>query len=215
MRNFNYEFLKSNTALSELEGGIQRVLDAVEESIVSIVEAVKTEVVVEHNPEKYIPELGIGGQYTKAENRINIYLDLTNSHLKENLEQEISRTFVHEYMHALREQYVSWENGTLLDALIAEGLTQSFEIEVLPTLKPALYATAFTEEELRELWNKAKPVLQEKNIIDDWFFGGNGIKKWTGYSLGYKLVQDKIKESGLKASQLYKLPSTDFLPQPD
>ncbi len=212
MNNFHYHFLESNTGLSEFENDIQRILSDLGERMISITEAVKTEVVVEHNPENCIPELGIGGQYTKADNCINIYLNLTHSHLRENLEQEISRTFVHEYMHALREHYVPWENGTLLDALVAEGLTQSFEIYILPNLTPAIYTTVFTDKELDELWNNAKPVLYEKKIVDDWFYGNTNIKRWAGYSLGYKLVQDKIKDSGLKASQLYKLPSIDFLP---
>lgn len=211
MKNFNYKFLKSNTTLSELENDIRKILDTVGEKAVSVTEAVKTGVVIEHNPENCIPELGIGGQYTKASNLINIYLDLTNSHLRENLEQEVSRTFVHEYMHALREQYVSWENGTLLDALIAEGLTQSFEVEVQPNLPPSIYATALTPEELTEAWTKAKDILDQQEYSDEWFFGGDEIKKWTGYSLGYKLVQDKIKQNGLKASQLYKLQSPDIL----
>ena len=213
MKNFNCYFLKFNTGLSELESDMRKILDAVGERMVSITEAVKTEVIIEHSPENCIPELGIGGQYTKADSRINIYLDLTNSHLNENLEQEIGRTFAHEYMHALREQYVSWENGTFLDALIAEGLTQSFEVEVQSHLPPSAYATALTASELDDAWIKAKDILNQQEYSDDWFFGGNGIKKWTGYSLGYKLVQNKIKETGLKASQLYKLPSTDFLLQ--
>jgi hypothetical protein len=212
LKNLKFHFIKSNAALSELESNLQKILDAVGERTVSMTEAVRTKVVIQHCPEECIPELGISGRYTNDAKRIDIFLDLDSVYLKENLEQEITRTFVHEYMHALREQYLPWENGTLLDSLIAEGLTQSFEIEVLPTQKPALYATAFTEGELNELWGKAEPVLQEKNLSDDWFFGNAVVKRWSGYSLGYKLVQNKIKESGLKASQLYKLPSTDFLP---
>lgn len=115
-------------------------------------------------------------------------------------------------MHVVREQYVPWENGTFLDSLIAEGLTQSFEIEVQPELPPSIYATAFTEDELDNLWNKAKHILDQRGWANaEWFFGGENVKRWSGYSLGFKLVQDKIKHSGLKASQLYKLPSQDFL----
>ena len=123
------------------------------------------------------------------------------------------RTLIHEYMHVVREEYVPWENGTLLDSLVAEGLAQSFEVEVQPDLLPSIYTTAFSEDELNDLWDKAKTILDQRGWInDEWFFGSDNIKRWSGYSLGFKLVQDKIKESGLKASGLYKLPSVAFLP---
>jgi uncharacterized protein YjaZ len=91
-------------------------------------------------------------------------------------------------------------------------LAQSFEVEVQPDLLPSIYTTAFSEDELNDLWDKAKTILDQRGRInDEWFFGSDNIKGWSGYSLGFKLVQDKIKESGLNASGLYKLPSAAFL----
>jgi uncharacterized protein YjaZ len=212
MQNIHYHFLKTNKELTSTIDDLRRIFDATLEKVVSLTEEVEIDIVVRHSPVNSIPELGSSGEYTKDARCIDIYLDLNNSHLKNNFQTEIARTVIHEYMHVVREQYVPWENGTLLDSLIAEGLTQSFEIEVQPELPPSIYATVFTEDELDDLWNKAKDILNQRGWAnDEWFFGGEIVKRWSGYSLGFKLVQDKIKDSGLTASQLYKLPSKDFL----
>ncbi|HMO77796.1 MAG TPA: DUF2268 domain-containing putative Zn-dependent protease [Candidatus Paceibacterota bacterium] len=212
MQNFHYHFLKTNKELNLITDNLRRIFNNTLEIVVSLTEEVETDIVVRHSPVSSIPELGSSGQYSKDARCIDIYLDLNNPHFKNNYETEIARTLIHEYMHVVREQYVPWENGTLLDSLIAEGLTQSFEIEVQPDLPPSIYATSFTEEELDNLWNKAKDILDHRGWEnDEWFFGGENIKRWSGYSLGFKLVQDRIKAIGLKASELYKFPSAYFL----
>jgi hypothetical protein len=213
MHNFHYHFLKTHKDLLVIEDSLRKILDRTAEKIVFATEKVETDIVVRHSPQNSIPELGISGQYTKDARCIDVYLDLNNPYLKDNFETEVARTLIHEYMHVIREQYIEWENGTLLDSLVAEGLTQSFEIEIQPDIPPSIYATAFAEDELGDLWNKAKDILDQRGWAnDEWFFGGDEIKRWSGYSLGFKLVQDKIKSSGLKASVLYKLPSKNFLP---
>jgi len=212
MSTFHYHFLKTNKELSKAADQMREIFDMTADKVITLTEPVETDIVVRHSPQNAIPELGISGQYTKDARCIDVYLDLNNTHLKNNFETEVARTLIHEYMHVVREQYVPWEDGTLLDSLIAEGLTQSFEIEVQPDLPPSIYATAFTEDELQDLWDKAKAILDQRGWSnDEWFFGSDNIKRWSGYSLGFKLVQDKIKKSGLKASELYKLPSKEFL----
>jgi hypothetical protein len=213
MKSFYYHILKSNSELQRVTESILDTLKRTEQTIVNLTEFVDTDVVIRNSPQNTIPELGISGQYTKDANCIDIYVDLNHDHLQANFASEIARTFIHEYMHALRENYVPWDNGTLFDSLIAEGLTQSFEIEVQPNLTPSIYATEITGNELEELWISAQPFLSQRGWDnDEWFFGGENIKRWSGYSLGFKLVQTKITESGLPASKLYKLPTVDFLP---
>ncbi len=213
MQNFHYHFLRTNKDLSLIADTLRNIYDTTAEKVVPLTEEVETDIVVRHSPQNSIPEVGISGQYTKDARCIDIYFDLNNQYLKDNFETEVSRTLIHEYMHVVREQYIEWENGTLLDSLVAEGLAQSFEVEIQPCLPPSIYATAFTKNDLIDLWSNAKAILDQRGLSnDEWFFGGDKIKRWSGYSLGYKLVQDKIKSSGLKASELYKLSSTDFLP---
>jgi len=212
MQNSHYHFLETNKGLTAIADQMREIFNTIASKAVSLTEDVETDIVIRHSPQNSIPELGISGQYTKDARCIDVYVDLNNSHFKNNFESEVARTLVHEYMHVVREQYVPWESGTLLDSLITEGLAQSFEIEVQPELSPSIYATAFTQEELDDLWNDAKDILDQRGWANgEWFFGGENIKRWSGYALGFKLVQDKISASGLKASELYKLPATDFL----
>jgi hypothetical protein len=212
MQTFHYHFLETNKELKVVADRMREIFDVTADRVVSITEEVETDIVIRHSPQNSIPELGISGQYSKEARCIDINLDLDNVHLKKNFETEVARTLIHEYMHVVREQYIPWENGTLLDSLIAEGLTQSFELEVQSELPPSIYSTFFTDKEVDDLWNKAKAILDQRGLVnDEWFFGGDNIKRWSGYSLGFKLVQDKIKESGLKPSELYKLPSAEFL----
>ncbi len=214
MDALHYYILKDNPELSMQAEGLLTVLKTTAGKVGRITEFIEVDVVVQSSPQNTIPELGIGGQYTNDSRRIDIYLDLNHEYLQANLAAELSRTFIHEYMHALREQYVSWEGGTLLDSLIAEGLAQSFEIEVESDLAPSIYSTALTDSELNDVWDAVQPILGQTGEGNDaWFFGSDelGIKRWSGYALGFKLVQDRIKQSGLKASQLYKVPSADFI----
>ena len=212
MQTFHYYFLKTNRELDKVAKQMREIFDMTADKVITLTEPVETDIVVRHSPRNAIPELGISGQYTKDARCIDVYIDLNNTYLKNNFETEVARTLIHEYMHVVREQYVPWEDGTLLDSLIAEGLTQSFEIEVQPDLPPSIYATSFTEDELQDLWGEAKAILDQRGWSnEEWFFGSDSIKRWSGYSLGFKLVQDKIKASGLKASELYKLPASDFL----
>lgn len=213
MHNFHYHFLKTNKELAAVARQMQDIFDTALQHAVSLTETVETDIVVRHSPQNTIPELGISGQYTKAARCIDIFVNLQNAHFQEHFAAEVARTFTHEYMHVVREEYVLWENGTLLESLVAEGLTQSFEIEVQPELAPSIYATALTTDEVKTWWQKVQEQLEQRGWDNDaWFFGGEGIPRWAGYSLGFKLVQDKIECSGMPPSELYRLPATDFLP---
>ncbi|MBP6924661.1 MAG: inorganic diphosphatase [Candidatus Pacebacteria bacterium] len=212
MNTLYYYFLESDKQFPELEEKLKQTLHKTEEKIISATEPIETDVVCKYDPQNTIPELGISGQHTKEAGRIDIFLDTKNEHLCKNLATEVARTLIHEYMHVVREKYVPWENGTLLDSLIAEGLSLSFETEMQPELPASIYATALTEREIADAWEKAKPLLEQRGFEnDEWFFGGDEIKRWTGYSLGYKLVQDYLKATRQKASNVYKLPSDKFL----
>ena len=110
MPKFHYHFLQTNAGLEKVADQMRRIFDVTTDKIIPLTEQVETDIVVRHSPQNAIPELGISGQYTKDARCIDIYLDLNNSHLKNNFETEVARTLIHEYMHVVREQYVPWEN---------------------------------------------------------------------------------------------------------
>ncbi len=83
MKNFHYRFLETNKDLLVLESTLRKIFDSTSENIVSATEIVEVDIVVQHDPQNVIPELGISGQYTNEARRIDIYLDLDNSQIQQ------------------------------------------------------------------------------------------------------------------------------------
>ena len=93
----------------------------------------------------------------------------------------------------------------------------------LPTwLGPSLqtewikYCKALSDEDLTKFMKKAKNKFPSVDFSHgDWFFGSKekGIPRWTGYSLGFKLVSDYLKMNpDKKTSELYSTKAEEFLP---
>jgi len=175
------------------------------------ISGLKTEIIFE--PNKTIPEIGIGGSYKKNKNQISIYLNSEHKNIKENFDKEILQTFSHEYAHAVREQKIPWENCTLLEAFITEGLAQSFEFEV--SSKKPIYALSLSQKEIDTYWEMAFLEINRTDFdYSKWFFGSDKkIKKWAGYALGFWLVQNYCKKNNKKSNEIIHLDSIGFLPE--
>lgn len=212
MSTITYHYLLANKKLIESKNRISEILLTAQETVLGKLPTYELDLIVSHQPSKVIPELGIMGSYSREARTIEIILDIDHENLRANFVSELTSTFAHEYMHVAREEHVQWENGTFLDAMIAEGLSQSFELETQPKQKPSMYAINLSDEEIRDAWQKAQPILDHIEYdFSSWFFGNEEIKRWTGYSLGYWLVQKKIAATGLQASELVQLNSSEFV----
>ncbi len=42
------------------------------------------------------------------------------------------------------------------------------------------------------MWRRARPLLNETGLYDQWFFGGGGVLYWTGFQVGYHIVRDYL-----------------------
>jgi uncharacterized protein YjaZ len=141
-----------------------------------------------------IPEQGIGGRCGQSD-IVNIFIDPNHAAgAKHNIETWLPSSLTHELYHARWAVSHKFET-TLGEALIEEGAATVFEEFMYPSVKVA-HAHHLSVEELSDVWQKAKPLLDSKDYNrDDWFYGGSGIKKWTGYSLGYEMVSQYIKNN--------------------
>jgi uncharacterized protein YjaZ len=190
------------------------ILEQAKAKVMAVLPQLDIAVELEHNPGRVIPELGISGHYRKIENTIQLWIDADHEFLQNNLQEQVTRSFAHEYMHAYREQSIPWENNTFLEHIIAEGLTQSFELEIWPQGKPALYAIHLTEDELLHAWERVQSLLQKTEYdYTAWFFGSEKehIKRWTGYNLGYWLVQKYLNKEQKKPSDVGQLGADIFI----
>ena len=142
--------------------------------------------------EKAISEVGIGGLSWKTD-WIRIDIDLKNKlELTKVINKNMPAMIAHELHHVRRGKSVGY-GDTLGEALVTEGLAQSFE-EILHPDYEVIYAHYLTKKELEKSWKQAQPLLKSKKYNHgEWFFGKGKLKRWTGYSLGYDIVQQYLK----------------------
>ncbi len=170
------------------------------------------DIIVLDNPEGVISHLGVGG-YAMNGNTLYINLDPGHKEFKKVVNVCLFSTLAHELHHVMRFKTVGYGN-TLFEALISEGLADHFDIEVTRQ-KPPDWSTALSEKQIQFFLKKAAKDFNNQNYIHrDWFFGSEKrkIPKWTGYSLGFFLVQNYLKNyPKKKASMLHKTKASEFL----
>lgn len=200
-------------------GRLKPFTEQIEEAVKKVLARVKNKVsisdvdiVIYDNPHGVIPEIGVGG-YTPDEHVVFISLDPDFSNFEDTLSKQLGRILTHELHHVLR-----WKNpgygDTLLEALITEGLADHFDVEVNKD-EPEPWCTILSEKQILDLLTKAGKEFDNKNYDHNaWFFGSEdkGIPKWTGYALGFKLVNDYLKKNpGKKPSTTYTLEAEEFI----
>lgn len=170
------------------------------------------DVVIYDNPEGAIPEIGIGG-YAPNSHLIFVSLDPQFPDFQKTIDEELKRTIAHELHHILRWRGPGY-GETLLEALITEGLADHFDMEINNISNPEPWDVALNDQQIAEVEVKAWKEFGSKNYNhNEWFFGSKerDIPRWTGYTLGFKLVEDYLKKNpDKKPSQLYITPAEDF-----
>lgn len=167
---------------------------------------------VSSNPQGSIPEIGIGG-FNPSANEVLISIDPDFPNLKASLQAELPAMIAHELNHAKRRRSVGYGN-TLLQAIVSEGLADHFSMEVTG-IPPPRWSIAVQGQELQELIDTASQSWTSGTYDHpSWFFGTTSdIPRWTGYSIGYKLVNDYLEDNpGAKPSDLVDEPANSFLP---
>ena len=168
------------------------------------------DIVLFDNPKQTIDHLGIGG-YTPSQHLIYISLNPKKEKFSLHIENDLPRTLAHELHHALR-----WRNPgygeTLLEAMVSEGLADHFVLEVAKGA-PDLWDTALAEDQKRKYFEMAAEEYFNKAYNHrKWFFGSSTIPHWTGYTLGFSLISQYLKNHpDKKASTLYSEKAGAFI----
>lgn len=209
--NINLHVLNSSGSLTPFREDIKRVFDRSIKEINSKISISDVDVVIYDNPDSAIPEIGIGG-YAPNKHLVWIFIDPAFPNLAQSIEKELGRTLAHELHHALRWKGPGY-GKTLLEALITEGLADHFDMEV-NNAPPHAWNKVFSSENIQKYLNLAKKEFNKENYNhSDWFFGSKkkNIPRWTGYSLGFCLVEEYLKKNPKeKASSLYNKKAEDF-----
>jgi len=136
-------------------------------------------------------------------------------------------TIVHEYAHLVRNLmfprgiaggrlvYMNTkEPETLLDAMIAEGIADAFALSVTSKVVPS-WTDALNPEETEHIWPRVRRRLgvPDPTDIRRMLFGDNDrVPQWTGYTLGYRMVQSYLKtRPETTISEIVELPGSEIL----
>ena len=168
-------------------------------------------------PSKVIPEYGIMGWAHGGSpvSEIEILLDPNSPVWSAAIGINLKRTLRHELFHDVRFDHFGGFPKNLAERIVSEGLATRYENQS-PDLPPSLYATALTSEQTEEMMERIKQDLQSthREINHAWIFGSRerNIPRWTGYSLGYKLVEEYLaKHPNLQPSDLYSVDTAEFI----
>jgi uncharacterized protein YjaZ len=97
--------------------------------------------------------------------------------------------------------------------MVSEGLADHFSIELLGVPVPP-WCLAFSDADNAVWLDAARPLFDSSYTHSTWFFGTSITPpRWTGYTLGYRLVQDyKNRNPGATAAALVSTPANAFRP---
>jgi uncharacterized protein YjaZ len=192
----------SEEQLVNIENGFDRASSILENLYPNYT---KTDIVFYNNPPEVNVELGVGGQ-TINEDLIFIPLDSQF----EFSEDEIFVTVCHEFHHKMRLEAFG-PMYTLLESVLAEGLAEQFEKELLPNRKLVTYESNPDGKMIKNaLANLRKVMNGDEYDYNEWFFGTGKYPKWYGYTLGNYIVEEYVKHYEKMPSDLAQTPVSDF-----
>jgi uncharacterized protein YjaZ len=149
--------------------------------------------------ENILPEFGMGG--ASFNDRVGFYFDPKHPNFRVSF---MLHSLAHELLHVTRLRMPQWQL-TILECMITEGLADHFMVEVLNCKEPD-WSRALTEKEIQQYMIQIKPLCRinhgswtaefNEKYFFPWFFGRTGpepIPHWTGYSLGWRIVENYLK----------------------
>jgi Predicted Zn-dependent protease (DUF2268) len=155
---------------------------------------------------------GLGGRTLSAA-EVEIYLDPGFPNLAQLLPERLPPLVAHELHHARRFRGPGY-GRTLLEAMISEGLADHFSIELMAAPVPP-WSDAFPREDTDRYLDLARPEFDSGSYDHDrWFFDPSpSIPRWTGYTLGFRLVEAYQAAHGeASAAALVDTPAAAFRP---
>lgn len=107
-------------------------------------------------------------------------------------------SIAHEYHHNTWVDLVYDESDeyNLLDALVYEGRADSFANLMYPG-RDIPWTKAISPDQEKMLWESAQQDLEDTTWDTEsrYLFGGSNIPRWTGYTIGFHIVQSFLKNN--------------------
>ncbi len=202
------------TATGRLGKYKNRIMKAARESIKIIKKKIPipdVDIVFYDNPNNTIPHLGIGA-FTNNINLVLVPLNPKFKNFDKTINEEMLRILAHELHHCARMKAVGY-GGTLFEVMVSEGLADHFELQVT-NRKSQVWDSILSAKQFGIMKKKAMKERNNKKYNHaEWFFGSNDrkIPKWAGYTIGFNLVGDFLKNNpDKKPSQLFAVKAEEF-----
>jgi hypothetical protein len=175
----------------DIAGEMRNALERVD-SLLRIAKPVAVRVVV--NPDAAIPEVGVGGFTNPASGAVLISLSAeARVPVRESLTVWLRQAVAHELDHSKRVLDGPGYGTTLGEALVSEGLADTFSVDAYPQTPPIPWDEALQPNELDRLAAIARanaPTTDAPEVHGQWFFGAGDLPRWAGYTIGASWVRD-------------------------
>jgi hypothetical protein len=143
------------------------------------------------DPKGAIREIGVVGRTDPNTGDVTLVLDPAFRDFASTLRVWLPVTLAHELNHAQRINSGPGVGHTLLDAMVFEGVADAFSIQAFPQTPPIPWNHALSRTEEKAAWRQAKGklhLLLDMSEYRGWFFGTGSLPRWTGYTLGFRIV---------------------------
>jgi uncharacterized protein YjaZ len=131
--------------------------------------------------------------------------------------KELEALFVHEYHHICRlnRQSKRFDDYTLLDSIIIEGLAEYSVLVHCGRNYVADWCTMYSENELDDFWERFLQdnldIKKSEKKHDDLLYGAGRIPKLLGYAAGFKIVEDYYRDNHYSTKLSFTLPAKKYL----
>lgn len=125
----------------------------------------------------------------------------------------------HEFHHLVRLSYEPWTLATTVGQyIVVEGLAEALAAELYGEELLGPWTAALTEAQIEEVRPRYRAAIEVSgfNEIRGYMFGDQnaeqfgykkqGIPQYAGYTMGYRVVREYLKRTGMKASAATYVP---------
>jgi uncharacterized protein YjaZ len=160
------------------------------------------------------PETGELGYTDPTTGQVLIQLDpKSQTTFSETLAVWLPEALAHEVHHSVRTLTGPGFGNTLGEFLMSEGMASAFFHQAFPGTN-APWDIALTPVQEHALWDQAQPLLTQGGlaVYSQWFYGGDGVPKWAGFTIGYHIAEDYIRRHpGASGASLVDTPAATIL----
>jgi hypothetical protein len=198
----------------DLRGEVRETLERVD-GLLQFDTDVAVEVVVD--PARVIPDVGVGGSTDPVSGAVVVSLTSESPvGTERSLHDWLPAAVAHELDHSKRILEGPGYGPSLGEAIVSEGLADTFSLHAFPSTPVPPWTEAVQPEDLDQLITlaRARATTTDTDVLHaEWFFGTGEIPRWAGYTIGTRWVDDYLAtHPDVDIVDATVLPAHDIIP---